>query len=134
MNAITETELESTLGDIENPTPSLSPFAQEDEQVHRLVDTQTRAWDIGTQRSHYLLTGRELERATEWADREDAYPEANLEHKQFIEASAKLKNRRLYRIIGIIGGFFLAVILGRELAHLIIPLDNPTQEPPLLSH
>lgn len=128
MTAYIETAPSPPTGDLE-PTPaSVSAFANEDAQVHQLVDTQTRAWDVSIQRSQYLLSGRDLERATEWVFREDAAPAPNMEHHQFIEASARLKHRRIYSIVGIVGGFFLAIVLGRELAHLVIPVETQDVE------
>lgn len=104
---------------------NISDFPEEDRQVHLLVDAQTEAWGLVDEHAEYLLNRRDLERATAWSDRKDAHPAPNMEHLQFIEANARLKNKRLYRVVGIIAGLILAVILGRELAHLVVPLHDP---------
>lgn len=107
-------------------TPAnISDYPEEDRQVHRLVDAQAETWNLVDEHAEYLLNPRDLDRATAWTDRQDAHPAPTIEHLRFIEASARRKNRRLYRVLGVIGGLFVAVILGRELAHLVVPLKDP---------
>lgn len=106
-------------------TANISDFPEEDRQVHRLVNAQAETWSLVDEHAEYLLNRRDLDRATAWTDRKDAHPAPSMEHLEFIEASARLKNRRLYRVVGIIAGLFVAMVLGRELAHLVIPLHDP---------